>query len=384
VLPSTQKTYNTGEKLWLTVTADIGTDPYMRIKNPAWNAGAMIFARTSITWEETCVLAFLAATREAPHAITPKAAFNYLSAARKFLQNGGVDTAFLVNSQYIRNTKASMQIAYRLQTGITDKDTLRLPVSADMITGHHASVKRSGNYTILDLAVFTAEILAYTTLSRVSEYLSKNTRDKNGARATHALRSNDVMFEFDDGAIVASHEMRNRQFAKVVGSLVNIRSAKNDPTGRGHRYYFPKSTPGDQSMYCITWVLWNYAKQAKPEGRNSFFYIPAIKWTLKPAYLNKRLRTMARMYGLDEKRVSSHSLRIGGATALAAAGMHEYEIKQMGGWKSDVFLDYARNTTQMFARARTALARKNAVTIQTTKRLHPGWYPQRYKPRGVQ
>ncbi len=178
--------------------------------------------------------------------------------------------------------------------------------------------------------------------------------------------------------------MGNRQFAKVVGSLVNIRSAKNDPTGRGHRYYFPKSTPGDQSMYCITWVLWNYAKQAKPEGRNSFFYIPAINWTLKPAYLNKRLRTMARMYGLDEKRVSSHSLRIGGATALAAAGMHEYEIKQMGGWKSDVFLDYARNTTQMFARARTALARKNAVTIQTTKRLHPGWYPQRYKPRGVQ
>ena len=205
-----------------------------------------------------------------------------------------------------------MQIAYRLQTGITDKDTLRLPVSADMITGHHASVKRSGNYTILDLAVFTAEILAYTTLSRVSEYLSKNTRDKNGARAAHALRSNDVMFEFNDGAIVASHEMRNRQFAKVVGSLVNIRSAKNDPTGRGHRYYFPKSTPGDQSMYCITWVLWNYAKQAKPEGRNSFFYIPAINWTLiktrileqAPTHDGKNVwvRRKARVLPLPENR----------------------------------------------------------------------------------
>jgi hypothetical protein len=98
----------------------------------------MIFVRTSITWEETCVLAFLAATRKVPNAITPKAAFSYLSAARKFLQNGGVNTAILVNSQYICNTKASMQIAYRLQT-ITDKDTLRLPVSADMITVHHVS-----------------------------------------------------------------------------------------------------------------------------------------------------------------------------------------------------------------------------------------------------
>ena len=59
---------------------------------------------------------------------------------------------------------------------------------------------------------------------------------------------------------------------------------------------------------------------------------------------------MAEMYCLDPRRVSSHSLRIGGATAMAAAGMSEYEIKQMGGWKSDVFLDYARNTTQTCTR----------------------------------
>jgi hypothetical protein len=59
---------------------------------------------------------------------------------------------------------------------------------------------------------------------------------------------------------------------------------------------------------------------------------------------------------------------------MAAAGMHEYEIKQMG-WKSDIFLDYARNTTKMFARARTALARRNEYTVQSTRRLHPGHNP---------
>ena len=56
---------------------------------------------------------------------------------------------------------------------------------------------------------------------------------------------------------------------------------------------------------------------------------------------------------------------------MAAAGMSEYEIKQMGGWKSDVFLDYARNTTQLFERARCELA-KGAFTIQSTRRLNPG------------
>ncbi len=40
---------------------------------------------------------------------------------------------------------------------------------------------------------------------------------------------------------------------------------------------------------------------------------------------------MAILYGLDPSRVSSHSLRIGGVTATAAAGMSEYETKQMGG-----------------------------------------------------
>jgi hypothetical protein len=90
-------------------------------------------------------------------------------------------------------------------------------------------------------------------------------------------------------------------------------------------------------------------QHARPGTRLPFFHIPTLnKWTLKPTYLNKKLQAMAKMYGLNLSRVSSHSLRIGGATAMAAAGMGEYEIKQMGGWKSDVFLDYARNTTQLF------------------------------------
>ncbi len=63
-----------------------------------------------------------------------------------------------------------MKIAYRIETGITVKDTVRMPVSMDMIQGHHAAAQR-GEYTVIDLAVYTAQVLAFTTLSRVSEYL---------------------------------------------------------------------------------------------------------------------------------------------------------------------------------------------------------------------
>jgi hypothetical protein len=63
---STRKTYKTAEKYWVKLTKRIGTDPYMRTKNPAWLAGDTSFANTTITWEETCVLAFLESTRHKP------------------------------------------------------------------------------------------------------------------------------------------------------------------------------------------------------------------------------------------------------------------------------------------------------------------------------
>ncbi len=80
---------------------------------------------------------------------------------------------FMATSQYIRNTKAAMKIAYRIETGITVKDTVRMPVSMDMIQGHHAATQR-GDHTAIDLAVYTAQVLAFTTLSKVSEYTQAN------------------------------------------------------------------------------------------------------------------------------------------------------------------------------------------------------------------
>jgi hypothetical protein len=105
----------------------------------------------------------------------------------------------MATSQYIRNTKAAMKIAYRIETGITVKDTVRLPVSMDMIQGHHAATQR-GEYTAIDLAVYTAQVLAFITLSRVSEYLY------TGKAGSHTLVSEDVQFAMLDGSMVPSHK----------------------------------------------------------------------------------------------------------------------------------------------------------------------------------
>jgi hypothetical protein len=149
----------------------------------------------------------------------------------------------------------------------------------DMIQGHHSAVQR-GRYTAIDLAVYTAEVLAYTTLSRVSEYLC--TGD-----GTHTLMSEDVQFEMQDGTVIPESAAYRTDFSKVTGCIVNIKSAKSDAAGRGHRYYFAKSNPAkEKSLYCIAWTLWRYVQHAKPVPNCPFFHIQELRWTLKPPYLN--------------------------------------------------------------------------------------------------
>ena len=139
--------------------------------------------------------------------------------------------------------------------------------------------------------------------------------------------SEDVQFEIQDETVITASAAYLTVFSKVTGCIVNIKSAKKDAAGRGHRYYFAKSNPAKKLSYCITWTLWRYVQHARPGPNCPFFHIPKLRWTFKPPYLNKKLREMAEMYGLDPHRVSSYSLRISGATAMAAAEMKEYETQ---------------------------------------------------------
>ena len=67
-----------------------------------------------------------------------------------------------------------------------------------------------------------------------------------------------------------------------------------------------------------------YAKAAHPSRDRSFFYFGDLNRTLKPLYFIACLKEFAIHSSLDPRRVSFHSLRIGSASALAAAGVPDY------------------------------------------------------------
>ena len=62
------------------------------------------------------------------------------------------------------------------------------------------------------------------------------------------------------------------------------------------------------------------------------------------------VKTLMSNLGLDPARFGAHSLRIGGATAAAAAGVPPSVIRVMGRWNSDIYEIYTRLTKQAAAK----------------------------------
>jgi hypothetical protein len=310
--------------------------------------------------------------------LAPITTSTYLSGVRKYLQNNGVDTQIFDSSQYIRQTRQGIANYYRSVINETAADRKRIPITLDLIQQNH----RSEPSSLIETVLYTAQILAYTIVARISEYIKCPKSD-------HHLRTRDIQFWTARGEQKPAHTPPT-DWATVTAVTINVRSKKNDPEKRGHKYYFATAKSTDQ--YCIVKVLWTYATEIHPEADKPLFYIPHIQWLLTPAFFRTHLKKLANRFHLDPARVCPHSIRIGGATTLAAAGLEGPTIKKHGGWRSAAFLEYILQNAMLYEQARSALASPQALTISdiqkvsetTKKRAHagdtPGKNPKKHKP----
>ena len=120
------------------------------------------------------------------------------------------------NSQYIRNTKAGLAQLYRIQTNRTDADRERIAITIDMIQEYYAHVG-GANPTLPQLAVYTASILGFTIVARVSEYLQAEGSE-------HLLTTDAITFELPDGRIVAAYNAFRQETVKPKAVSILIRS----------------------------------------------------------------------------------------------------------------------------------------------------------------
>jgi hypothetical protein len=150
------------------------------------------------------------------------------------------------------------------------------------------------------------------------------------------LRAKDVRFVIctDDAALDiqiqpnAAYKYRKQQLKAV---LTNIRAAKNDTERKGHRLYFEvQSISTETAEFCLATDMFTWASLARPTGTEAFLSWKNT-WTLDYQYCNNKIKETATKMGFDANRFSTHSVRIAGASALAAAGAQTMSSKHGGG-----------------------------------------------------
>ena len=79
----------------------------------------------------------------------------------------------------------------------------------------------------------------------------------------------------------------------------------------------------------------------------SWLFVDIDGKPISKAAVDRYLKSLAQGHSLDPSKYSTHSLRAGAATSAASAGCKEYEIQAIGGWKSQTYTRYIRNTKEI-------------------------------------
>ena len=277
VAQSSRTTYMSGIRRWISFTASLGADPRLTHPPAEWStlqlSDSSLFSRP---WNESCVTLFLVSLCDGDAGVIPGTAFSYLSAVRFFLLNSGVDVSFL-SSPFIQSTKSGLVHVWRARPDTSVASRRCQPISLDLLLRIRSLLGSSLSPT--DALFYSAIIFAFATASRVSEYLPLSRHSWS-----HAVLSDDVSFAIPNPSapdsppiLIPSHSCRRIPFSRVSGVLILIRGAKNDPTGVGHRYFFPRRDVAPPlRCFDITSDLWSYCLCLTPSIHQPFFLPPPL------------------------------------------------------------------------------------------------------------
>ena len=167
----------------------------------------------------------------------------------------------------------------------------------------------------LDLTFWAALTLAFRGLLRVCHYTS----------STHNLRWKDISI-YPDHLVLVLPSSKTDQFSDKPHRLV-LNSSSSSPV-------------------CPVFWLSELARIHTPLELDYIFRIP-VPGGLVPItapWFNHKLKSLASEVGLDSGRVSSHSLRHGGASFMSAHGADMLDIRARGAWASSAIYSYLHHS----------------------------------------
>ena len=238
----------------------------------------------------------------------------------------------------------------------------RLPVTYDMVqylelTLWHGQevpgyTTHGGLADIDHKMAYVGIILAFHFMLRCSEYVFECAKDGR-LDPSHALLANDVEFITTSGLRYKPGELRsmNIPLASIMHVRLIIRSSKTDQNGKRGRNLILSRRGKEESHLIQILYEWVFLSGIGTKADDPFLsrykthHGRATRLILVRKTVNIELKKMAVFFGFDDVYFSSHSLRIGGATTMAAGGGSRERIKRIADWAAESNSDllYARS-----------------------------------------
>ena len=210
----------------------------------------------------------------------------------------------------------------------------RLPLSIQSV---HSTVAllRGGRFgPFLDLMLEAVILVAFFGFLRIGEFAS----DTGVFDARRTLRIADVSMG------------RSCLF-------INLKQSKADREGKGCAVAIARSN----TSFCPFSSMYRYLCVRNASSAGEPLFVSRLGRPMSRAWFSSRFRLLCSWCGLDPLRYTPHSLRIGGATAMAQF-VSPAVLKSMGRWSTDAFERYVRPAPNDIIAAQIHLGRSLTPT----------------------
>ena len=269
VADSTLTTYATGVRIYMSWCGSSGIDPQMRIPAPHYIASQAQFSHQVTSFGNfTGYMAF-------ELSLSPQTIHVYRCGIVAWYKANFIEHEF-VGHPVLKQLEASLEIQWRASHEVAE--TRRLPFTLQMFGTLISRVCNRAHP--MEHAIIVAVMICLILLTRKSEIIP--TADN------HFMRGQDVTFRVRDPttgleSMCASDLAHTFRVEDLVGVAPFIRSAKNDQTGEGHRYYFPVISVTADTAFCFATELFLWAQRARPRPADPFLTyrgnaLPAARW----------------------------------------------------------------------------------------------------------
>ncbi|ETL27182.1 hypothetical protein L916_19249 [Phytophthora nicotianae] len=175
-----------------------------------------------------------------------------------------------------------------------------------------------------------AAVLGFFFCLRGAEYLSVSSK-----RHRYCFQVSDVLVKDANGNSTS-------QYASASAVSITLRGSKTDQNGRTTTRTIGKSGhPPVCSVFAALLLLRN-AIAINMSGDEPI-YSSSPGRVLSAESMSKVLRSAAKACDVNPSNISTHTQRVGGATALHAAGVDADTIRMHGRWSSDACQIYIRH-----------------------------------------